>query len=193
MAKFKNITKKYGSDTVLDNFSLTLTSDAPTVIMGESGKGKTTLLRIAAGLEKADSGEFSKDGETAAYMFQEPRLLPWKSALNNVRAPLPKDKYAIADKHFTAVGLDLEADGKKHTHELSGGMAQRVAFARFLAYAEYIGATLLLLDEPFSALDTDTAEKMAAILCEFARGKTLAVVSHDESDAEALGAEIVRI
>ncbi len=193
MTNFKNITKKYGDNTVLENFSLTLTADAPTVIMGESGKGKTTLLRIAARLERPDSGEVCSDGEKLAYMFQEPRLLPWKNALDNVRAPLPKDKYSLADKYFTAVGLDLAQDGKKQIHELSGGMAQRVAFARFLAYAEASEAACLLLDEPFSAIDTETAEKMATILRDFSKGKILAVVSHDECDAEMLGARTVRI
>ncbi len=193
MAEFKSITKKYGVDTVLDDFSLKLEKGVPTLIMGESGRGKTTLLRIAAGLELPDGGEFLSGGKKTAYMFQEPRLLPWRNALENVRAVLSKEGYHLAEKYFSAVGLDISADGKKYPSELSGGMCQRVAFARFLAYAEMSGAELLLLDEPFSALDGETSEKMAAILCEFARGKTLAVVSHDESDAEALGAEIVRI
>ncbi len=193
MTEFKNITKKYGSDTVLENFSLKLENNSPTVIMGESGKGKTTLLRIAAGLEAPDSGEFRSDGEKIAYMFQEPRLMPWKNALDNVRAPLPKNAYGLADKYFSAIGLDIGSDGGKFPNELSGGMVQRVAFARFLAFAEHTNATLLLLDEPFSALDSDTAERMAALLKEFAQGKVLAVVSHDESDAKALGARIVRI
>ncbi len=193
MPEFKNITKKYGDNTVLDNFSLRLENNSPIVVMGESGKGKTTLLRIAAGLEKADNGEFVSDGERLAFMFQEPRLLPWKNALDNVRTVLRKENAALAEKYFTAVGLDINADGKKYPHELSGGMQQRVAFARFLSYAEEIGATLLLLDEPFSALDAETAEKAAKLLRDFSRGKILAVVSHDTSDAEALGARIVKM
>ncbi len=193
MAEFRDVTKKYGNDTVLEGFSLTLKQDCPTVIMGESGRGKTTLLRIAAGLETPDRGGFFANGEMVAYMFQEPRLLPWKSALENVRAPLPKDAFSLADKYLLAVGLDLEADGKKSPAELSGGMAQRVALARFFAFAEHTDATLLLLDEPFSALDSETAERMAALLRGFSQGKTLAVVSHDESDAKALGAKIVYI
>ncbi len=193
MPEFKNITKKYGSDTVLENFSLTIEKDSPIVIMGESGKGKTTLLRIMAGLEKPDSGELITDGEKTAFMFQEDRLLPWKNALDNVRAVLRGDDIKLADKYFLSVGLDIDTDGKKYPSELSGGMRQRVAFARFLAYAEASGADLLLLDEPFSALDTETAEKMSELLKTAASGKYLAVVSHDESDAEMLGARIVNI
>ena len=189
MAEFKNITKKYGDKTVLDNFSLTLLKGSKTVIMGESGCGKTTLLRIAAGLEKPDNGEFSSD-ESIALMFQEPRLLHWKTALENVRAILPKEQKSLADKYLSAVGL--EDDKNKYPRELSGGMAQRVAFARFLAYAEATGATLLLLDEPFSALDDETAKKMLSLLNDFSVGKTLVMVTHDRSDAENLdGATVI--
>lgn len=193
MAEFKNITKKFGDNTVLNNFSLVIGKSAPTVIMGESGCGKTTLLRIAAELEEADSGIFEAYGETVAYMFQEPRLLPWKNALDNVLATLPRKSREIAEKYFIKTGLDLKIDGKKYPSELSGGMRQRVAFARFLAYAEISGATILLLDEPFSALDDETAKKMAAILKEFSKDKTLLVVSHDESDAENLGATVIKL
>ena len=191
MAEFKNITKKYGSKTVLNNFSLELKKNSPTVIMGESGCGKTTLLRIAAGLEKADSGEFISNGEHVAVMFQEPRLLPWRNALENVLAVLPKDSRILAEKHLASTGLDLNTDCRKYPSELSGGMKQRVAFARFLAYAEATNASLLILDEPFSALDDETAEKMASILRSFAENKTLLVVSHDESDATNLGANVI--
>ena len=113
--------------------------------------------------------------------------------LDNVRAPLEKSGYHLAEKYFAATGLNPETDGKKYPDELSGGMQQRVAFARFLAYAEQSGADLLLLDEPFSALDEETSEKMAGLLAEFSRGKTLVAVSHDESDARRLGANIIRI
>ena len=126
-------------------------------------------------------------------MFQEPRLLPWKNALDNVRAPLAKTEYHLAEKYLSATGLNPETDGKKYPDELSGGMQQRVAFARFLAYAGQTGADLLLLDEPFSALDEETSEKMAVLLADFSKGKTLVTVSHDESDAHRLGATIIRI
>ena len=193
MAEFINVTKKYGFDTVLENISLRFCKDSPSVIMGESGRGKTTLLRLAAGLEKPTEGEVRTEGERVAYMFQEPRLLPWKNALDNVRAPLAKTEYHLADKYFAATGLNPETDGKKYPDELSGGMQQRDAFARYLAYAEQIDADLLLLDEPFSALDEETSEKMAVLLADFSKGKTLVAVSHDESDAHRLGATIIRI
>ena len=193
MPEFKNVTKKYGENTVLENFSMITEKNSPTVIMGESGKGKTTLLRIAAGLEKADSGRFDAEGEKLAYMFQEPRLIPQKTALENLRAVLPRSHFALAEKYLSSVGLDVKTDGKKYPSELSGGMRQRVAFARFLAYAEANNATLLLLDEPFSSLDEGTSEKMLMLLKEFSKGKTLLVVSHDETDAQALGARVIKL
>lgn len=193
MVELKNVTKKYDGKTVLENLSLKPQKNSPIVIMGESGKGKTTLLRIAAGLEKADSGEVISSDEKIAFMFQEPRLLPWKTALENISVILPKSEQHLAEKCFTAVGLDISTDREKYPHELSGGMKQRVAFARFLAYAEASGATLLLLDEPFSALDDENAKRMASLLKDFAKDKTLLVVSHDQTDAETLSAEIVTI
>lgn len=179
MAEFKNVTKKYGDKAVLDNFSLTLHQGSKTLIMGESGCGKTTLLRIAAGLEKPDDGEFLSN-EKIALMFQEHRLLPWKNALENVRAVLLKEQKILADKYLSAVGL--ENDKNKYPRELSGGMAQRVAFARFLAYAEATDATLLLLDEPFSALDDETATKMLDLITDFSKNKTLLMVAHHLPD-----------
>lgn len=193
MPEFKNVTKRYGSNTVLEDFSLKTQKNSPTVIMGESGKGKTTLLRIAAGLESLDAGEFDLQDKRLAYMFQEPRLLPWKTALDNIRAVLPKEHRSLSTKYLSAVGLDIETDGKKYPSELSGGMQQRVAFARFLSYAEATDATFLLLDEPFSALDEVTAEKMASLLRDFSKDKTLIVVSHDESDAKTLNATVVTL
>ena len=187
MAEFKNITKKYGNKTVLDNFSLVLEKGRKTAIMGESGCGKTTLLRIAAGLTKADGGEFIHDGKIAV-MFQEPRLLPWKNALDNVKAVLSREQFSLADKYISAVGL--ENDKTKFPNELSGGMAQRVALARFFAFAEETDSDLLLLDEPFSALDDETAEKMLALLKSFSENKTVLLVTHDKTDADALADKI---
>ena len=179
MTELKNIRKSFGNNVVLDDFSLNLTQGSKNVVLGASGCGKTTLLRVIAGLEAIDGGEIMRD-ERIAYMFQETRLLPWKNALDNIRAVLKKEDYALADKYLSAVGLADEE--KKFPHELSGGMAQRAAFARFLAFAEATDAELLLLDEPFSALDKETAAKMLGLLKNFAVGKTLLIVTHDEGD-----------
>lgn len=190
MIKFTDITKKYGEQTVLDNFSLTVNDGEKIALTGESGVGKTTILRILSGLEKADGGTVECDKQIA-YMFQEPRLLPWKTAKGNILAVLKKESYSLAQKYLDAVGLSDAAD--KTPSELSGGMAQRVAFARFLAYAEESGATALLLDEPFSALDKDTADKMLDLLLDFAIDKIVILVTHDENTAQNLGGRVVKL
>jgi ABC-type nitrate/sulfonate/bicarbonate transport system ATPase subunit len=124
-------------------------------------------------------------------MFQEARLLPWKTAFENICAVLSKEQFHLADKYLSAVGL--ENDAEKYPRELSGGMAQRVAFARFLAFSEATEASLLLLDEPFSALDDGTGEKMLELLKVFSMGKTVILVTHDEKDAEKFSDSIIRI
>ena len=100
--------------------------------------------------------------------------------LDNVRAPLEKRGYHLAEKYFAATGLNPETDGKKYPDELSGGMQQRTALARVLAY----DAELLLLDEPFSALDEDMADYLLSLIKEFAKDKTIILVTHNSSHAK---------
>ena len=190
MIRLQNVTKKYGEQTVLENFSLTINGGERIALIGASGRGKTTLLRISSGLERADGGTIECGGKMA-FAFQESRLLPWKSARENILAVLKKEKAALADKYLDAVGLGDDKD--KMPASLSGGMAQRVALARLFAFAEATDADVLLLDEPFSALDGDTADKMIALLDNFAKNKTLILVTHDEAHAEKLGANTVEI
>ena len=147
-------------------------------------------MRIAAGLETADEGIFEHNGKIAV-MFQEPRLLPWKNSIENIRAVLKKEDHHLAERYLEKVGLSDSAE--KHPNELSGGMAQRVAFARFLAFAKASDADLLLLDEPFSALDNDTADKMVEILRQASLGKTVVLVTHDQAQAESFADIVVRI
>ncbi len=190
MIEFVNITKKYGEQTVLDNFLLTVSDGEKIALTGESGVGKTTILRVLSGLEAVDSGNIICD-EKMAYMFQEPRLLPWKTAKENILAVLQKENYYLADKYLNVVGLSDAAD--KAPSELSGGMAQRVSFARFLAFAEESGATVLMLDEPFSALDKETADKMLNLLLDFAIDKIVILVTHDQNTAQNLGGRVVKL
>ena len=101
--------------------------------------------------------------------------------------------YPLADAYFEKVGLSLDEDGKKMPSELSGGMKQRVSLARFLTFAHISGADALLLDEPFSALDGELKEKIAALISEISRDKILVVVSHDAAEAELWGAKVIEI
>lgn len=190
LAEFKNVCKSFGESIIINDFSLKLEKGLKYAVMGESGSGKTTLLRIAAGLTAPDSGSFDHSGQIAV-MFQEARLLPWKNALDNVRAVLVKEHFPLAYKYLSEVGLNDAKD--KLPRELSGGMAQRVSFARFLAFAEATGADLLLLDEPFSALDDGTAEKMISLLRKFSQDKTVLLVTHDESDSEKFADHVIRL
>lgn len=191
MIEIKETTKKYGELTVIDKLSISFAKGTKTALMGGSGRGKTTLLRIIAGLESATLGSVKVNTPNIAYMFQESRLLPWKTAEENVKAVLDRAHFSLAEKYLSAVGLDGAKD--KFPGELSGGMAQRVAFARFLAYAEATNAELLLLDEPFSALDTETATKMISLLHKASSGKTLIIVTHDAAQASEIADNVTYI
>ena len=190
MLKFDNVTKKYGDVTVFENFNSEVSDGDRLVIMGRSGCGKTTLLNLASSLISPDSGVIIRQ-ESFSYMFQEPRLLPWYTSRENIRAVITKDRYEIADKYIRLTGIEEFAN--KYPDALSGGMAQRVSFARFLCYAESTDAKLLMLDEPFSSLDDTHADKMINILAEFAKDKTLLLVTHNPEDAQKLGAKIINL
>lgn len=191
MTEFLNVTKAYGDGKVISDLSLTLNNGEHIVIMGESGAGKTTLLQIAASLEKPDSGQFKTD-DVVAYMFQDARLLPTFNVRENVYATLKsRNKRDIADKYIKLVELEEHID--KYPAQLSGGMRQRVAFARFLAFAEENNATLLLLDEPFSALDEGMRDRMLQILMEFSKDKSVIYVTHNVLEAEKFSNRIIKI
>jgi NitT/TauT family transport system ATP-binding protein/sulfonate transport system ATP-binding protein len=177
---------------VLRDISLDIAGSDSLAIVGASGCGKTTLLRILAGLDAADRGEVRIDGEPVAgvgreraIIFQEPRLLPWLTVLQNVAFGLqsrgtPRDLAENRARHYiTLVGLDAFADA--YPRQLSGGMAQRVGIARALT----VQPEILLLDEPFGALDAMTKltmqEELARIWAE--EKVTMILVTHDLEEA----------
>ena len=190
MKIFEGLSKGFGDKAVFSDFSLEVPDGKITVIMGESGGGKTTLLKIAAGLLDADKGTVTVRGKTAI-MFQEPRLLPSFSVYDNILAVVGKENSALADKYLALCEIYDSRD--KYPAELSGGMAQRASFARFLAYSEISNAELLLLDEPFSALDEPLAERMISVLRASCSGKTVIAVMHNRAQAELLSDNIVTI
>lgn len=190
MLKFDNVTKKYGDITVFENLNLEVSDGDRLVIMGKSGCGKTTLLNLVSHICSPDGGVITGT-EKFSYMFQEPRLLPWYTSRKNIYAVLEKDKYEVAEKYISLTDIEDFAD--KYTDSLSGGMAQRVSFARFLCYAEATESKLLILDEPFSALDAQLADRMIEILADFAKDKTLLLVTHNSDDAQKLGAKIINL
>ena len=162
---------------VLNGISLQVPSNRITVILGRSGCGKTTLLRLTGGLEKVDQGEI-RYGEShrTAFVFQEPRLMPWLTVWNNIRFGLGKkeqDSKKIADIVAT-VGLD--GFEKAYPSQLSGGMQQRTAIARALAYEP----SFIMMDEPFAALDYFTREQMQKELMRVQKkqGSSILFVTH---------------
>lgn len=176
MLKLDRITKSFGDKTVLEEFSAEFPEGSHTVIVGSSGSGKTTLLRIISGLEAADSGNvLLPEGTRTSFMFQEPRLFPWISVLENVTSVLQKADHDTASSLLSELGLGSELDSTPS--ELSGGMKRRVALARSLIFP----ADLYLFDEPFAGLDPDSARLAANVIFKHTVGKTVIIVSHDRS------------
>lgn len=172
----------YDGTPVLERMTLHVPAGAHAALMGPSGCGKSTLLNLAAGLLSPAAGTVRVGAGRIAYVFQEPRLLPDRTALQNVNAVLGDKKATLpaAEAWLARVGLSDAAD--KYPAELSGGMAQRVNIARALAW----DSELLLLDEPFQGIDEDRRAALIALLREQAAGKTLLLATHDHAEAEAL-------
>ena len=183
------------SSVAIAEVDLTLEPGSFTAVVGPSGCGKSTLLHIAAGLDTQYEGEFRREPENAtlACLFQQPRLLPWRTARDNVAFVLEARGIAVADSRrraseFLAL-VDLTQAGEKFPSQLSGGMQQRVALARALA----VDPDLLLMDEPFSALDELTAARLREELVTLCSQKqrTILFVTHDIAEACYLAERVV--
>ena len=187
MLKLTDISHSYGDHAVLQGRNLTLLPGQRIAIMGPSGCGKTTLLRIALGLLKPAEGTVENTFRKTAAVFQEPRLLPWRTALQNVNLVLGDGKATLetAKQYLEKVKLSDAAD--KYSRELSGGMQQRVAVARALA-AE---GDLLILDEPFKAMDEELREQVIALVNQ--TKAAILLVTHEEAEAKMLGCEIIKL
>src|SRR5450631_115278 len=191
----EQVTKGYGGGNgilALDGISLTVAPGEFVTLVGASGCGKSTLLNLVSGLDRPTSGSVQVDGQ-AALLFQDHALFPWLSALDNVATPMRlagvgrKDREAQARDYLEAVHLGDFADSRPH--ELSGGMKQRVAIARTLATR----APVLLMDEPFGALDAMTRDLLHDELESIWRERNLTVlfVTHNVREAVRLGDRVV--
>ena len=189
MIELKDLSFSYGEKEVLKNLSYTFPDRGIFAVMGESGEGKTTLLRLLATLEKPCGGEITSTHKSVAVAFQEPRLLPWLNAENNLKFVLSKKKIASGTAQSLLRELELEDCAAMLPHELSGGMKQRLSLARALA----ADADLLLLDEPFSALDAALKERVAELVKNANKDGLTIVITHDKGDAELLGAKILTL
>lgn len=180
---FDKVSLSLGGKQLLESLDLSLKNGEVKVIMGPSGCGKTSLLRLAAGLLKPTAGKILRGSDRISIQFQEPRLLPWLTAAENVNLVLSDKKETLpkALEYLGAVGLTDSAH--QYPAELSGGMAQRVALARALAY----GGDLFLLDEPFRGLDQALRDQMISLVRTHTAGKALLLVTHDKEVAEAFG------
>ena len=184
-----DLCKTFDDNEVLKNVNITLKDNSIYCLMGSSGIGKTTLLRILIGLERADSGSVSGiDTKSISCMFQEDRLIPYLSAIDNVRIVLhgKNNRDEIRNNLLSILpddSLDIPVSS------LSGGMKRRVALARALSYP----GKLIILDEPFTGLDKDTKLNVIDYIVKMRNNRTLLIATHETDDANLLGAEIIKL
>ena len=194
--QLRDVSKVFGRGRsavrALDQISLEVPPGEFTCLIGASGCGKSTLLNLVAGLDQPTSGEVSASGRVAL-MFQEPALFPWLTAAGNVELALKARGAGRAERRQRTVELletvNLAGFGGKRPHELSGGMRQRVALARALAQ----DADVLLMDEPFGALDAMTRDLLHDELDRVRAGRQLTIifVTHNVREAVRLGDRVV--
>ena len=187
--KVEHIFKAYGEKKVLTDLSLSFERGKFHCIAGPSGVGKTTLFRILMGLEQPDSGSISGfDKGRVSVVFQENRLCESLSAGANIRLVMPE----LADKRIPAELLQafgLPDVLHMPVREMSGGMQRRVALARALA----VNSEVFLFDEAFTGLDRETRDMVIAETGRRIAGKTLLMITHDETEAELLGAKVIKL
>lgn len=171
-----DVSKNYEDKKVLKNLNLVLPEKGIFCLLGASGVGKTTLLRLLAGLEKPDTGSISGlEGKKISMVFQNDRLLPNSSALENISlASSPEAARLWLER------MELNDAAEKKPGKLSGGMCRRVALARALAF----GGDLLLLDEPFKGFDSELKKRVIPYVTEFAENALVVLVTHDEHEAK---------
>ena len=195
--RLSEVSKVYGRGPsavlALDRVSLTVAPGEFTCLIGASGCGKSTLLSLVAGLDQPTAGSISTEGRRVTLMFQEPALFPWLTAERNVELALRARGVPRARRRERCAELldlvDLGGFGGRRPHELSGGMRQRVALARALAQ----DADVLLMDEPFGALDAMTRDLLHEELERIwgQQGLTVLFVTHNVREAVRLGDRVV--
>ncbi|SMC09123.1 ABC transporter ATP-binding protein [Nitratiruptor tergarcus] len=191
--KVEHLTFSFGYKTILEDISFEIHEGEVVSVVGPSGGGKTTLLRLCAGLLDRQEGTIENSFKTQSIAFQDPRLLPWKNVLDNIafglKAQGVSKKERIKRAQEIALQFDLEEDDfEKFPKELSGGMSQRVSFARALVTQP----ELLFLDEPFSALDIGLKRELQNHLIELITKKEITIffITHDLMEAVRLSDKI---
>jgi len=191
--RIDNLNKKYDDISLYRDFSISFTEGILTCILGPSGCGKTTLLNIIGGITLPDNGNLSGfNGKVMSYIFQDPRLLPWKTVTGNIEFVMNRSMTAIerkkeSDRLIRLVELDAFAD--YYPSQLSGGMRQRVSIARAFACP----SNIILMDEPLKGLDIALKQNMIRSFSRIWKTdrRTAIFVSHDVDEVLMLGEEIM--
>ncbi|KJF26996.1 ABC transporter [Clostridium aceticum] len=187
MLQLKKIHKKYKDIQVFNNLSLEIKESEILCIIGPSGCGKSTILNLISGLIKPDEGELMNKSNKIAYVFQEDRLLPWRTVYKNIKLV---DQYSSKEEVDELIAdMGLKGFENKFPHELSGGMRQRCSIARAFNYQ----SELLLMDEPFKSLDYDLRKNMLNHLIKLWKKTKNAIVfvTHEIDEALLLGNRII--
>lgn len=182
--KLTNISKTFGDKQIFDKLNLLIKEKSTVALMGASGCGKTTLLRIIAGLEKADGGTVFSDNKIS-YLFQEDRLCEDFSVISNIKFVIKDFNREKTVEILKNLGISDTAD--KKVKELSGGMKRRVAIARALA----VQYDVLILDEPFKGLDEELKKGIIEFIKDYNKDKTVIMVTHDLEEAKQMGGKIL--
>ncbi len=188
MLVLNELSVRFGQKQVLDKCSLRLESGERLALMGPSGCGKTTLARVALDLHAPDSGTVENSFRLTAAVFQEPRLLPWATAAENVNLVLSDREETMPQARAWLEKLELDDAAELYPAELSGGMQQRLSIARALA----CGPELLIMDEPFKAMDEALKERVLRVTAQSLDNTALLLITHSEQEAQALGCRILR-
>ena len=193
IAQIQNLNLEFKGKKLFENLNFDILENKSTALLGTSGVGKSTLLRCIADLEKENitSGKIVlKEDTNIAWLSQENSLFPWLSILDNVQLyhhlKGTKTKQTLQKAKELLIQVNMSAKKKKKTYELSGGQKQRVALARTLMQE----ANLILMDEPFSALDAITKIQLQDLTCELLKNKTVVLVTHDPQEAIKLANHI---
>lgn len=189
--QLESVRLNFGELSLFDGMNLKISPGEFVCVLGPSGCGKSTLLRLMAGLLQPSAGEVKRTPGPLSFVFQEARLLPWKTVEENVGLPFAIERVPNIDAREALEAVGLWSTRGLFPHQLSGGMKQRVAIARALIRTPQA----LLMDEPFSALDEVTRLELENLLRKLweDRGMTLVFVTHSLSEAVYLGNRILVI